>query len=56
MFAVFTTSARREYLDGETFAVALRGGPLPLPLSLKVGVEIADALDKVHHEGTSIVI
>ncbi len=40
-----------EYLEGETLAVRLRAGPLPLPLSLKIGVEIADALDKAHREG-----
>jgi eukaryotic-like serine/threonine-protein kinase len=40
-----------EYLEGETLAVRLSAGPLPLPLSLKIGVEIADALDKAHREG-----
>jgi eukaryotic-like serine/threonine-protein kinase len=40
-----------EYLEGETLADRLRAGPLPLPLALKIGVEIADALDKAHREG-----
>ena len=40
-----------EYLEGETLAVRLSRGPLPLPLCLKMGVEIADALDKAHREG-----
>jgi eukaryotic-like serine/threonine-protein kinase len=40
-----------EYLEGETLAVRLSTGPLPLPLCLKIGVEIADALDKAHREG-----
>ncbi len=40
-----------EYLEGETLADRLSTGPLPLPLALKIGVEIADALDKAHREG-----
>jgi serine/threonine protein kinase len=44
-----------EYLEGETLAVRLSAGPLPFPLSLKIGVEIADALDKAHCEGCSII-
>jgi eukaryotic-like serine/threonine-protein kinase len=40
-----------EYLEGETLADRLSTGPLPLPLALKIGVEIADALDKAHGEG-----
>ncbi len=40
-----------EYLEGETLAVRLSRGPLPLPLCLKMGVEIADALDRAHREG-----
>jgi eukaryotic-like serine/threonine-protein kinase len=40
-----------EYLEGETLADRLRTGPLPLQLALKIGVEIADALDKAHREG-----
>ncbi|WP_433975909.1 protein kinase domain-containing protein [Tunturiibacter lichenicola] len=40
-----------EYLEGETLADRLSSGPLPLPLSLKIGVEIVDALDKAHREG-----
>jgi Tol biopolymer transport system component len=40
-----------EYLEGETLADRLSTGPLPLQQALKIGVEIADALDKAHHEG-----
>jgi serine/threonine protein kinase len=40
-----------EYLEGETLADRLSAGPLPLPLALKIAVEIADALDKAHREG-----
>src|ERR1700752_2867173 len=37
-----------EHLEGETLAQRMRKGPLPLELVLKVGSEIADALDKAH--------
>ena len=37
-----------EYLEGETLAERMRKGPLPLDLVVKVGCEIADALDKAH--------
>jgi eukaryotic-like serine/threonine-protein kinase len=37
-----------EYLDGETLADRLAGGPLPLAQALRVGAEIADALDHAH--------
>jgi eukaryotic-like serine/threonine-protein kinase len=37
-----------EYLEGETLADRLRKGPLPVEQVLKVGIEIADALDKAH--------
>src|SRR5262245_49326115 len=40
-----------EFLEGETVADRLRKGPLPLEQLLKVGVEIADALDKAHRQG-----
>ncbi|HEV2114728.1 MAG TPA: protein kinase [Terriglobales bacterium] len=40
-----------EYLEGETLADRLRKGPLPLDQALKIGVEIADALDKAHRRG-----
>src|SRR5215468_9922491 len=40
-----------EYLEGETLADRLRKGPLPLDQLLKVGIEIADALDKAHRSG-----
>ena len=40
-----------EYLEGETLADRLIRGPLPLHQVLKVGMEIADALDKAHRRG-----
>ena len=40
-----------EYLEGETLAERLRKGPLPLDQLLKIGIEIADALDKAHRSG-----
>ena len=40
-----------EYLEGETLADRLRRGPLPLGEALARALEIADALDKAHHQG-----
>jgi len=40
-----------EYLEGETLAARLEKGPLPLEQVLKLGIEIADALDKAHRQG-----
>src|SRR5580704_10975078 len=40
-----------EYLEGETLASRLVKGPLPLDLSLRYGVEVADALDAAHRRG-----
>jgi eukaryotic-like serine/threonine-protein kinase len=40
-----------ELLDGETLAQRLERGPLPLAQLFKIGVEIADALDKAHRQG-----
>jgi eukaryotic-like serine/threonine-protein kinase len=40
-----------EYLEGETLAARLERGPLPLEQVLKLGIEIADALDKAHRQG-----
>jgi serine/threonine-protein kinase len=40
-----------EYLEGETLAARLEKGPLPLEQVLKIGVEVADALDKAHRQG-----
>jgi serine/threonine protein kinase/Tol biopolymer transport system component len=37
-----------EYLEGETLAERLRKGPLPLDQLLKIGTQIADALEKAH--------
>src|SRR5258707_2056868 len=40
-----------ESLEGETLAARLEKGPLPLEQVLKLGIEIADALDKAHRQG-----
>jgi eukaryotic-like serine/threonine-protein kinase len=40
-----------EHLEGETLAERLARGPLPLPEALKLGVQIADALDRAHKSG-----
>jgi len=40
-----------EYLEGETLAVRLERGPLPLDQALHSAIEIADALDKAHRHG-----
>jgi serine/threonine protein kinase/Tol biopolymer transport system component len=40
-----------EHLEGETLAQRMRKGPLPLDQVVKVGCEIADALDKAHRAG-----
>ena len=37
-----------EYLDGTTLRQRIAQGPLPLPLLLDLGIEIADALDAAH--------
>jgi eukaryotic-like serine/threonine-protein kinase len=40
-----------EHLDGETLADRLHRGALPLDEALKIGMQIADALDKAHGRG-----
>jgi len=40
-----------ELLEGETVAQRLKRGKLPLPELLRVGMEMADALDKAHRKG-----
>src|ERR1700687_1960544 len=40
-----------ECVEGETLAKRLEKGPLPLEQVLKVGTQIADALDKAHRGG-----
>ena len=40
-----------EYLRGDTLALALRDGPLPLPRLLRVGEQLARALVAAHHQG-----
>ena len=40
-----------EYLEGQTLAERLKKGPLPLDQVLKIGIEIAQALEKAHQRG-----
>lgn len=40
-----------EFLDGETLADRLRKGTMPLPDLLKIGIQIAEALETAHKEG-----
>ncbi len=40
-----------ELLEGESLADRLKKGPLPLPETLKVGRQIASALDAAHRQG-----
>jgi Tol biopolymer transport system component/predicted Ser/Thr protein kinase len=40
-----------EYLEGETLAKRLEKGALPLEQVLKIGAELAEALDKAHRAG-----
>ena len=40
-----------EYLEGQTLAARLEKGPLPLDQVLKIGIEIAQALEKAHQQG-----
>ena len=40
-----------ELIEGETLADRLARGPLPLPEVLKLGAQIADALDRAHRAG-----
>src|ERR1700690_2005770 len=40
-----------EYLEGQTLAERLKRGPLPLDQVLKIGMEIALALEKAHQRG-----
>ena len=40
-----------EFLEGETLAERLARGPLPLKDALRIGIEIAAALERAHREG-----
>jgi serine/threonine protein kinase/Tol biopolymer transport system component len=40
-----------EFLEGETLASRLEKGALPLDQALKIGIEVADGLDKAHRAG-----
>src|SRR5260370_30655092 len=40
-----------EYIEGETLSERLNTGPIPVARLLKIGIEIADALEKAHRAG-----
>jgi Tol biopolymer transport system component/predicted Ser/Thr protein kinase len=40
-----------EYLEGEPLSERVMRGPLPIEQVLRIGVEIAEALDKAHRQG-----
>jgi serine/threonine protein kinase len=40
-----------EYVEGETLADRLHRGTLPLDEALRIGIQVADALDKAHTHG-----
>src|SRR5882672_4301518 len=40
-----------EFIEGETLAKRLDKGPLPTEQVLKLGIQIAEALDKAHRQG-----
>jgi len=40
-----------ELLEGENLAERLARGPLPVPEALRLGIQIADALDRAHKSG-----
>ena len=40
-----------EYLDGQTLAERLQKGPLPVDQVIRIGTEIAQALEKAHQQG-----
>jgi len=40
-----------EYVDGDTLAARLEGGPLPIADILDVGLSVSDALDEAHARG-----
>src|SRR4029077_11913597 len=46
-----TTFLVMEYLEGQTLADRLAKGPLPLDQVLKIGTEVAQALEKAHQQG-----
>src|ERR1051325_10355461 len=44
-----------ELLEGETLAQRLQRGAMPTEQVLKIGIDIADALEKAHKQGSGII-
>ena len=40
-----------EFIEGETLADRLKKGALPLDAALRIGIQVADALDRAHRSG-----
>ena len=40
-----------EHLEGETLGARLERGPVPVEEALRIGMEVAEALDKAHRQG-----
>ena len=40
-----------ELLEGQTLAARLKAGPLPTEETLRIAIQVADALDKAHRQG-----
>ena len=40
-----------EFVEGQTLKDKLEDGPLPLPEALKIGAEVAEALEAAHEAG-----
>ena len=40
-----------EYLEGETLSARLDRGPLPMEETMRIGIQVADALDAAHQRG-----
>jgi eukaryotic-like serine/threonine-protein kinase len=40
-----------EYVEGQTLAAKISGRPLPIPETVEIGIQVADALDEAHRKG-----